>query len=164
MLTREQNELVTRTGPGTPLGAVMRRYWVPVALSAELAEPDGPPVRLQVLGERLVAFRDSAGRLGLLDELCAHRCASLFFGRNEEDGLRCVYHGWKYDVSGRGRGMPNEPAESNFKDRVRQRAYPCRGRGGMVWSYLGPRSTPPELPELEWANVPPGQRNLSPVL
>ena len=96
MLTREQNELVRRTGPGTPQGAVMRRYWISVALSAELAERDGPPVRLKVLGERLVAFRESSGRLGPLDELCAHRCASLFLGRNEQDGLRCVYHGWKY--------------------------------------------------------------------
>src|SRR3954466_12524515 len=149
MLTREQNELVTRTGPGTPLGAVMRRYWVPVALSAELAEPDGPPVRLQVLGERLVAFRDSSGRLGLLDELCAHRCASLFLGRNEEDGLRCVYHGWKYDVTGQCVDMPNEPDRNKFADRVRLIASPTFELAGIVWTYMGPPEKQPPVPNFE---------------
>ena len=120
---------------------------MPFALSAELAEPDGPPVRLQVLGERLVAFRDSSGHLGLLDELCAHRCASLFFGRNEEEGLRCVYHGWKFDTDGNCVDMPSEPAESNFKSKVHALAYPCRERGGIIWTYMGPKKAD-ELPEL----------------
>src|SRR5215471_9056123 len=100
MLTREENALVTRIGPGTPMGEVMRRYWVPALMSRELPEPDGPPVRVQLLGEKLVAFRDSQDRIGLVDEFCPHRRASLWFGRNEESGLRCVYHGWKFDVEG----------------------------------------------------------------
>src|SRR6185436_16256111 len=123
-MLREENELLTRTGPGTPMGAVMRRYWVPALLSTELPEPDGPPLRVRLLGEKLVAFRDTSGRVGILKELCAHRCASLFLGRNEENGLRCVYHGWKYDVDGRCVDMPCEPAQSNFQDRIRTTAYP----------------------------------------
>src|SRR4051812_14596988 len=161
MLTREQNELVTRTGSETPLGAVMRRYWVPVALSAELAEPDGPPVRLQVLGERLIAFRDSTGRLGLLDELCAHRCASLFLGRNEENGLRCVYHGWKYDVTGQCVEQPTEPPESTFRQRIRLTAYPTLEMGDVVWAYLGPRDQQPPPPRFEWTLVPGTHRAIS---
>ena len=108
-MTREENDLITRTGPGTPLGEVMRRYWIPAALSSELPEPDCPPVRVKLLGERLVAFRDSQGLIGMVDEYCPHRGAPLFFGRNEECGLRCVYHGWKFDVDGNCVDMPNEP-------------------------------------------------------
>src|SRR5919201_2106662 len=109
MLSREENELLTRTGPGTAMGDVMRRYWIPALLVREIAEPDGPPVRVRLLGERLVAFRDTQGRIGLLEEACAHRCASLFLGRNEHDGLRCVFHGWKYDVAGQCVDQMNEP-------------------------------------------------------
>ena len=123
-MTREENELLTRTGPGTPMGEVMRRYWVPAALSTELPEADGAPVRVNLLGEKLVAFRDTQGRIGLLEEFCAHRRASLFLGRNEESGLRCVYHGWKYDVDGNCVDMPNEPPETNYKDKIRLKAYP----------------------------------------
>src|SRR5579864_640450 len=112
MLAREQNDLITRVGPGTPMGEALRRYWMPVLLPAEVGEPDSPPVRVKILGEELVAFRDSSGRVGLVDEYCAHRCASLFLGRNEEDGLRCVFHGWKYDVTGQCIDMPNEPADT----------------------------------------------------
>jgi phthalate 4,5-dioxygenase len=161
MLSREENELLTRTGPGTPMGALLRRYWVPALLAWELPEADCPPVRVRLLGERLVAFRDSEGRIGLLGEHCAHRGASLFFGRNEECGLRCVYHGWKYDVDGQCVDMPSEPEESSFKDRVRQRAYPCAERGGVIWTYMGPPEQMPALPELEWALLPEAQRYAS---
>ncbi len=146
------------------MGELLRQYWMPVMQSDELAEPDCAPLRVKLLGEDLIMFRDSSGRVGLLEDHCAHRGASLFFGRNEEDGLRCVYHGWKYDVTGKCVDMPNEPSESNFKDKVRQGAYPCAEYGGMIWTYMGPRSTPPALPKLEWALVPPNQRSLSPVV
>jgi nitrite reductase/ring-hydroxylating ferredoxin subunit len=125
MLSRDENERVTRVGRGTPMGETMRRYWLPALLTWELPEPDCPPVRVKLLGEELVAFRDSQGRIGLLDERCPHRQASLFLGRNEDCGLRCVYHGWKFDLTGQCVDMPNEPAESNFKDKVQHTAYPC---------------------------------------
>src|SRR5689334_20310199 len=116
MLTAEENDLVTRTGPGTAMGEVMRRYWMPAALSSELSNPDGAPIRVKLLGERLIGFRDTSGKIGLVEEFCAHRRASLFLGRNEENGLRCVYHGWKYDVNGVCLETPTEPAGSSFKD------------------------------------------------
>jgi len=149
MLKQEDNELITRVGPGTPMGTLMREYWVPALLSSELAGPDSNPVRVLLLGEQLIAFRDTAGRVGLIQNHCPHRGASLFFGRNEEQGLRCVYHGWKFDVDGHCTDMPNEPAESDFKARVKAVAYPCVERGGIVWTYLGPRATPPPMPDLE---------------
>ena len=158
MLTQEDNELITRVGPGTPMGELMRQYWIPVMLTSDLGEPDGRPQRVRLLGENLILFRDTRGRAGLLADNCSHRGASLFFGRNEENGLRCVYHGWKYGVDGQCMDMPNEPPESNFKDKIRQRAYPCRERGGMIWTYMGPRSQPPPLPDLEWALLPEEQR------
>jgi phthalate 4,5-dioxygenase len=154
MLSAEENELATRIGPGTLMGNLMRQYWAPALLSSELPEPDCTPVRVLLLGEKLIAFRDSNGQVGLLENNCPHRGASLWFGRNEDRGLRCVYHGWKFDVSGRCIDMPNEPPESNFKDKVRARAYPCQERGGIVWTYMGPRTTPPPLPDLE-ANMLP---------
>src|SRR5215212_3956681 len=115
MLSREENELVTRTGPGTPMGNVLRRYWMPVATSRELLA-DGEPIELKILGEELVAFRDSSGKVGLLDRYCPHRRASLWLGRNEEQGLRCVFHGWKFDTSGTCTDMPCEPVETDFKE------------------------------------------------
>jgi len=136
------------------MGELFRQYWLPALLSSELPENDGPPRRFRLLGEDLIAFRDTSGRVGVLATNCAHRGASLFFGRNEENGLRCVYHGWKYDVDGRCVDMPNEPAESNFKDRVRQPAYPCREQNGTIWVYMGPRREPPGFPEYEWTQVP----------
>src|SRR5437868_8354114 len=126
MLSAAENELIARVGPGTAMGDVLRAYWLPLILSEELPEPDGEPKRVRLLGEDLIAFRDSSGQVGLLGNHCPHRGASLFFGRNEESGLRCVYHGWKFDVSGQCVDMPNEPAESNFKTKVKARAYPCR--------------------------------------
>jgi nitrite reductase/ring-hydroxylating ferredoxin subunit len=158
VLSREENELLTRAGPGTAMGALMRRYWIPALLAWELPEPDCPPVRVTLLGEALVAFRDGAGHLGLIEEHCAHRGASLYFGRNEECGLRCVYHGWKFDVTGQCVDMPSEPPGSTFKERVRLRAYPCAERGGVIWAYLGPPERQPALPELEWALLPEPQR------
>ena len=154
MLSQEDNELLTRVGSGTPMGELLRQYWLPLGLSSELPENDGKPLRLRLLSEDLIAFRDTTGAVGLVAENCPHRGAPLFFGRNEDCGLRCVYHGWKFDVTGRCVDMPNEPEESNFKDKVRVRAYPTRERNGVIWAYLGPRETPPELPDLEWNMVP----------
>jgi phenylpropionate dioxygenase-like ring-hydroxylating dioxygenase large terminal subunit len=158
MLSREENELLTRVGPGTPMGALFRRFWLPTLLAEELPAPDGPPVRVRLLGEDLVAFRDTDGRIGLLRAHCPHRGASLYFGRNEERGLRCVYHGWKFDVDGRCVDMPSEPHESSFRHKVRTTAYPCVERGEMIWAYLGPADCTPALPRLEWALVPSSQR------
>ena len=140
MLSREDNELLCRVGRGTPMGDLLRQYWMPALPVAELPAPDGPPKKVRLLGEDLVAFRDTRGEVGLLAANCPHRGASLFFGRNEECGLRCAYHGWKFDVSGRCLDMPNEPEESTFKDKVRARAYPCRDVNGVIWAYMGPRA------------------------
>src|SRR5262249_48114130 len=142
MLTREENELITRVGPGTLMGNLLREFWIPAMLSSEVPAPDSDPVRVLLLGERLIAFRDSTGTVGLIQNHCPHRGASLFFGRNEESGLRCVYHGWKFAIDGSCIDMPNEPAESDFKHTVRAAVYPTRERGGLVWTYMGPRTTP----------------------
>jgi len=157
MLTREENDALCRVGPGTLMGNLMREYWVPALLSSEVPTPDSDPTRALVLGEQLIAFRDSSGQVGLIQNHCPHRGASLFFGRNEEAGLRCVYHGWKFAVDGTCVDMPNEPVESDFKHKVRAIAYPTRERGGMVWAYLGPRSTPPPLPSFEGNMLPDGE-------
>jgi phthalate 4,5-dioxygenase oxygenase subunit len=158
MLSREDSELLTQVGPGTPMGELIRRFWIPAALSEELPERDGAPLRVRLLSENLVAYRDSTGSVGLVAENCPHRGASLFFGRNEEEGLRCVYHGWKFDTSGACVDMPNEPPESNFKHKVKVTSYPCEERGGVIWTYMGPRDFKPELPDLEWALVPDSHR------
>jgi phthalate 4,5-dioxygenase len=160
MLTREDNALVTQVGQGTPMGDLMRRFWVPALLSRQVPEPDAPPVRIRILGEQLVAFRDSAGQVGMVAENCPHRGASLFFGRNEEEGIRCVYHGWKFDASGACVDMPNEPPESSFKHKVRVAAYPTREQAGVIWVYMGPSDLEPELPQLEWTRVPEGHLSL----
>jgi phthalate 4,5-dioxygenase len=158
MLKREDNELLTRVGPGTPMGELFRRFWLPALMPSELPNPDCPPVRLRLLGEDLVAFRDSKGRIGILHERCAHRRASLFYGRNEDCGLRCVYHGWKYDVDGNCVDQPSEPPESSYKHKIKQVSYPAREWGGFIWAYMGPADQMPELPELEWARLSDGQR------
>src|ERR1700680_2884776 len=147
-MTSEENELLTRIGPGTPMGELFRRYWIPALFSDDLPGPDCPPVRVRLLGEDLVALRDTADQIALVEQHCPHRGASLFFGRNEEGGLRCVYHGWKFDVTGACIDMPNEPPESNFKDKVRASAYPCVERNGIIWTYMGSKQMPPELPDL----------------
>ena len=149
MLNQHDNDTLTRVGPGTPMGDLMREYWIPGLLSTELPGPDCDPVRIRLLCEDLIAFRDTNGEVGLVDNFCPHRRASLFFGRNEECGLRCVYHGWKFDVNGNCVDMPSEPAESNFKDKVKLKAYKLTERNGMIWAYMGPRQTPPPLPDIE---------------
>ena len=141
------------------MGNLMRRYWIPVLQSADLPEKDGAPLRVRLLGENLVAFRNTGGQIGLLDHACPHRCASLFYGRNEENGLRCLYHGWKFDVQGRCVDIPNEPPGSKLNEQIRVISYPCVEKNGIVWTYLGPdRDAPPPLPELGWAMVEPGRR------
>lgn len=155
MLSKEDNELLCRVGPGTPMGDLLRQYWLPGLPAAALPEPDCRPARVRLLGENLVAFRDSEGKVGMLAENCPHRGASLFFGRNEECGLRCPYHGWKYDVTGRCVDMPNEPEESNFKEKIRARAYPCRDVNGVIWVYMGPHESPPPLPAYEVNTLAP---------
>ncbi len=162
MLSKEENDLLCRVGPGTVMGDLMRQYWVPALPSSEFSEPDSPPKRMRLLGENLVMFRDSAGRMGCFVESCPHRGASLFFGRNEESGLRCVYHGWKFDVAGACIDMPSEPAESNFKSKVRVRAYPCNDVNHMVWVYMGPREVPPPFPAFEINTLPP--ENVAPPM
>jgi phthalate 4,5-dioxygenase oxygenase subunit len=161
VLSAADNELLTRTGPGTPMGEYFRRFWQPVLLSRELPEPDAPPVKVTVLGQDLVAFRDTEGRVGLLDPRCPHRGASLFFGRNEACGLRCAYHGWKFDVQGRCVDLPTLPPDSGFRDRVRVAAAPVREWGELVWAYLGPPALEPPLPALEFALLPPAHRFVS---
>jgi phthalate 4,5-dioxygenase oxygenase subunit len=157
MLSQSDNEILTRIGPGTLMGNLLRRYWVPALLSLEVPQPDSPPVRVKILGEDLVGFRDSKGDVGLFVQACPHRGASLFFGRNEEEGLRCVYHGWKFDTAGACIDMPSEPAESNFKNKVRVTAYPTHEWNGYVWAYMGPadkmypfREPAPSVPRSQW--------------
>jgi phthalate 4,5-dioxygenase oxygenase subunit len=154
MLSKEDNELLTQTNAGTPMGDLIRRYWVPALLSEEIPQPDGPPTRVRLLGEELVAFRDSQGRIGLLGERCAHRGTSLFYGRNEECGLRCIYHGWKYDVDGHVLDTPAEPGDSDFKKKLRHTAYSTHEAGGVIYAYLGPREKMPLFPNYEWTQVP----------
>jgi phenylpropionate dioxygenase-like ring-hydroxylating dioxygenase large terminal subunit len=157
MLSREDNELMCRVGRGTPMGSLLRQYWMPCIPSSELPAPDGPPKKVRLLGEDLVAFRDSRGEVGLLAANCPHRGAALFFGRNEECGLRCAYHGWKFDVSGQCLDMPSEPEDSDFKHKVRARAYPCRDVNGVVWTYMGPRASAPPFPTFEVNTLPAEQ-------
>ena len=161
MLSHEDNERLVRVGKGTPLGELFRLYWIPFLPSVDLAK-DGQPKRVRLLGEDLVAFRDSEGRVGLVDQACPHRGAPLIFGRNEDCGLRCVYHGWKFDVTGAVTDMPAEPARSRLKEHVRIKAYPCQERNGMIWTYMGPdAASPPPLPNLEWNLVPAEQVHVS---
>lgn len=164
MLSVEENERLVRVGPGTPCGKFMRRYWQPALLSSELPEPDGPPVRVRLLGEDLIAFRTTDGTIGLTDAFCPHRRAPLFFGRNEECGIRCVYHGWKFDVQGHCVDMPSEPPETPLKSRARLKAYPTVERGGLVWAYLGPPDLQPPPPDLEWLRAPETHRKVSKTL
>ena len=164
MLSKEENAIVTRVGPDTPMGDTLRRYWMPALLASEIPGPDCAPARVRLLGEDLVAFRDSAGRIGLLDELCPHRLASLYFGRNEECGLRCVYHGWKFDVSGACVDMMNEPEENDFKHKIHTRAYPTAELGGVVWAYLGPPEKMPPAPKFAWTQAPESQRHVTKVI
>src|SRR6266545_4051086 len=153
MLTEEDNQLLTRTDTGTPCGELMRRYWLPAGLSREIPE-GGAPLPVRLLGEDLVLFRDERGRPGLLGLHCSHRGADLSYGRVEDGGLRCIYHGWLYDVHGRCLEQPGEPAGSTFHEKIRHVAYPCIERNGAIFAYLGP-GEPPEFPNYELLSRPP---------
>lgn len=163
MVSREENERLVRVGPGSPMGQLMRRYWIPVAFSQQIEKPNSPPQRVRILGEDLIVFRDSEGRVGLVDERCPHRRASLYFGRNEESGIRCVYHGIKFDVHGNCVDVPcvlpgaSEQQVSSIKQNLRLQAYPCLERGGIVWAYMGPPDLKPDFPDLEWTSLPDDQ-------
>ena len=154
MLRREQSDLLTQTGPGTPGGRLFRSYWIPALLAEELPDNECPPVRVKLLSERLIAFRDTLGRYGLIDEFCAHRGVSLWFARNEDCGLRCPYHGWKYDYTGQCTEVPSEPEESGFCRKIKLKAYPLIERGGVLWTHMGAAERRPPLPEWEFAMVP----------
>lgn len=149
-----------RVGRGTPMGELIRRTWIPACLAQELPEPDCDPIRVRLLGEDLVAFRDSAGRIGVLGEHCPHRNASLFFGRNEQGGLRCLYHGWKMDVDGTILETPCEPAESAMRFHIKAAAYPVVEQGDVVWIYMGPREKQPPFPSFWWTTLPPENRSV----
>jgi len=158
MLTKEENELLSRVGAGTPMGEMMRQYWMPVIYDWEL-EPDGQPQRVRVLGEDLLAWRNTSGKPAFTQERCPHRGAGFFFGRNEEDGLRCAYHGWKFDVGGNCVDMPNEPPSSNFKNKLKITSYKAADFGGIVWVYMGvDQENAPDVPQFEWGLVPEEQR------
>ena len=157
MLRKEQNDLLTLTGPETAGGNFFRRYWIPALLAEELPANECPPIRVKLLSERLLAFRDTHGRYGLIDEFCAHRGVSLWFGRNEENGLRCPYHGWKYDVTGQCVEVPSEPEASGFCNKIKLKSYPLVKIGDVLWTYMGPADKRPPQPEWEFALVPPEQ-------
>src|SRR5437764_651259 len=156
MLSKEDNELLSQTAAGTPMGNLIRRYWIPALLSEEIPAPDCPPARVRLLGEELVAFRDTQGRIGLIGEHCAHRGMSLFYGRNEECGLRCIYHGWKYDVEGNVLDTPAEPAGSRFKEKLHHPAYPTHEAAGLIFAYMGPKEKQPLFPNYAWSKLPTG--------
>ena len=151
-MSPEMSQTLTQTGAGTPMGNLMRRYWVPVVMSSEIAEADGPQVRVQIMGEKLLAFRDSDGLPGLISEFCSHRGVSLFFGRNEEKGIRCAYHGVKFDRLGNCVDVPSAP---QMCEKMKIVGYPCIERGGVVWAYMGPAEHRPAEPEVEWCTLPP---------
>jgi phthalate 4,5-dioxygenase oxygenase subunit len=154
MLSREQNELLCRVEGSAPMGGIMRRHWLPVCMSEEVAEADGKPVRSRLLGEDLVVFRDSKGRLGVLGEFCLHRRASLAYGRNEECGLRCLYHGWKFDIEGNVMDMPSEAPGAAQRLGKKTKAYPAAEGGGFVWAWMGPKEEMREFEPPAWAPVP----------
>lgn len=157
MLSKEQNELLTRVGKGTPMGETMRRYWHPIAVSEELPRPDGPPLRAQLLGETFVVFRDTAGRVGVMEELCLHRGASMALGRVEDGGIRCLYHGWKFDVAGQLLETPNH-ADPRVRERLRAKVYPVREQSGLIWTYIGPKEQEPPFREFAYDKVPAANR------
>src|SRR5580692_10185622 len=154
MMSVEDNEKLTRTDRNTYMGEYLRSFWIPAMVAAEVPERDEAPVRLRLLGEDLIVFRNTDGKLGVMDEYCPHRRASLFFGRNEECGIRCVYHGWKFDVSGACTDMMNEPEENDFKHKIHTKAYPTVELGGIIWAYLGPPEKMPPAPKFAWTQAP----------
>ncbi|WP_119155293.1 Rieske 2Fe-2S domain-containing protein [Caldimonas tepidiphila] len=164
MMTKEENELLCRVEGDAPMGRLMRRHWQPVCLLDEVSEPDGTPAKARLFGEDLVVFRDSDGRVGVMDEYCPHRRASLVFGRNEEGGLRCLYHGWKMDVEGNVLEMVSEPAASGMAEKVKHKAYPVKEWGGLVWAYMGPADTMPEFVPPRWAPTEDTRVSIAKVL
>ncbi len=160
MTNAVESEILTRVGPGTPMGNLMRHYWLPALKSSEL-KADGDPVRLKLLGEQLIAFRDSNGKVGIMDHRCPHRCASLFFGRNEEGGIRCVYHGWKFDTEGNCLDMANVPPHQDFKHKVHAKAYKAAERNGVVYCYMGEADKAPALPEIAATMIPEEEATIS---
>jgi phthalate 4,5-dioxygenase oxygenase subunit len=154
MMSAEENARLTQTDPGTFMGEYLRSFWIPCMVLTEVPDPDEAPVRLRLLKENLVVFRTTDGKVGVFDEHCPHRRASLFFGRNEECGIRCVYHGWKFDVDGNCVEMPSEPPESDYRRKVKARAYPSREAGGLLWVFMGDRSRLAEMPDFEWLDLP----------
>ncbi len=160
MTSASDNEALMRVGRGAVMGDMMRKYWIPACLGSEL-KPGAPPMRLLLLGEKLIAFRDASGRVGIMDHRCPHRCASLFFGRAESDGIRCVYHGWKFDAEGNCLDMPNLPPEDQFTSKVKAAAYRVSERGGLVWVYLSSdKEAPPPLPEIEGLALAENERTI----
>ena len=160
MTTSQEIELITRVGAGTPMGNMLRRYWIPAMLCDELPEPDGTPKAIRLLGEDLVAFRDTSGQVGIMDLACPHRLASLALGRNEEGGIRCIYHGWKIDVNGKILDTPCELPGSRFKDSFTHTAYPTREAADLIWVYMGPRDKIPAFPEFNWMTIPATHRSV----
>jgi phenylpropionate dioxygenase-like ring-hydroxylating dioxygenase large terminal subunit len=156
MLSQADNELLTRIGPGSPMGELIRRFWLPALLVSELPENNGTPVRVRLMGENLVAFRDTEGRIGLLDELCPHRGASLALGVNEACGLRCIFHGWKFDVNGQCTDTPTEPDEFKLAKHMSVQAYATHEAGGMIWAYMGPKEHQPQFPDFPFLNMAEG--------
>jgi phthalate 4,5-dioxygenase oxygenase subunit len=154
-----ESEQLTRIGPGTVMGDLMRQYWLPAAKSSEVTS-GGDPRRLMLLGEKLIAFRDNTGRVGVMDHRCPHRCASLFYGRNEDGGIRCVYHGWKFDADGNCLEMPNLPPDQDFCQKVHAKAYKVAERAGVIWVYMGARAGAPPLPEIEAALLPESELSI----
>src|SRR5262245_36150087 len=157
MLSPAENDLLCRIGPGTPMGTLFRRYWHPFLLASELPEPEGPPVRVHLLGEALVAFRDTQGQVGLLAEGCPHRGASLYYGLQDQGGLMCIYHGWTFDRHGTCLAMPSEAPGSTLQEKVRAAAYPVCESAGVLWAYLGPIAQQPPLPGFLFHTLPPDQ-------
>ena len=156
-MAKNPNEIFNRVGPGTPMGNLFRRFWLPALLAEQVAEPDGSPVRLRILSENLVAFRDTSGKVGIIDAFCRHRLAPMYFGRNEECGLRCVYHGWKWNTDGDCVDIPNIQPPANYeelKEKARIKSYPTCEKGGIIWIYMGPEDKQPPMPNFEWLNVP----------
>jgi phenylpropionate dioxygenase-like ring-hydroxylating dioxygenase large terminal subunit len=154
----QDHDMITNTDRGTPMGELFRRFWLPVALSEELPGPDSVPHRVRIMGEDLIAFRDTDGRVGLVDAYCPHRGAPMFFGRNEENGLRCVYHGWKFDVDGECVDLPNAPEGDTFRHKIHIKSYPCEDKGDIIWAYMGPAEKKPPFPDFEWTKLPKSHR------
>lgn len=160
MFSREENNLLTQIGPDKPMGQVFRRFWIPALMASELPMRDGTPVRLKIMGEELAAFRDSDGRIGVVDAYCPHRGAPMFFGRNEEGGLRCIYHAWKFDAEGTCVDIPSCPEGDSFRSKVKITAYPALERGGLIWIYMGPKEKQPPMPAFPWLDLPDSHRYL----